>query len=406
MSDFLQLHLLTAYPPANLNRDDTGRPKTAVFGGATRLRVSSQSLKRAWRSSDVFRNGLDGYMGSRTQRLGSNIALALTSEFGLGHDEANALARVLAAVFGKLETKTGKELFTKQLAFISPTEQSKLRAFLKHALSDEQLRARLRAASSEVALDPEDETDEPPAEKPKKAKKQSKATTKLIKEISAEILTVADTAVDIAMFGRMLADNPAFNREAAVQVAHAITTHRVTVEDDYYTAVDDLKKREEDAGAGFVGEQAFGAGVFYLYICVDRSLLVSNLGGGAEGRELGAKAIASLVEAAATVGPRGKRASFASHARAQYILAERGTAQPRTLGAAFLSPIGAGGENDFMQASINALQKLRDGFDAAYGNVGVSHMAMQVGADGSLPGIISFTTADMPGGTAPRHDAA
>jgi len=130
---------------------------------------------------------------------------------------------------------------------------------------------------------------------------------------SAHILRRVGTAVDIATFGRMLADNPDFNREAAVQVAHAITTHRVTIEDDYYTAVDDLKTAEEDVGSGFVGELGFGAGVFYLYACVDRALLASNLDGN---QDLAARAIGALVTAAATVSPRGKQPSFAAWARA------------------------------------------------------------------------------------------
>src|SRR5207253_10983299 len=142
------------------------------------------------------------------------------------------------------------------------------------------------------------------------------------------------TSIDIAMFGRMLADSPKFNREAAVQVAHAITTHRVTVEDDYYTAIDDLKKPEEegDAGAGFVGELGFGSGIFYLYACIDTALLRHNLDGP---RALAADACAALVEAAATVSPKGKQPSFAARARAHYVLAEFGTAQPRTLAGAF-----------------------------------------------------------------------
>ena len=111
------------------------------------------------------------------------------------------------------------------------------------------------------------------------------------------------------MFGRMLADNPEFGREAAVQVAHAITTHRVTVEDDFYTAVDDLKTATEDAGAGFMGELGFGSGVFYLYACVDLALLTRNLGGDSE---LAATACAALASAAATVSPSGKQASFAA----------------------------------------------------------------------------------------------
>ena len=136
------------------------------------------------------------------------------------------------------------------------------------------------------------------------------------------------------MFGRMLADDPSFNREAAVQVAHAVTTHRALVEDDYYTAVDDLKSASEDAGAGFVGEAGFGAGVFYLYLCFDRDLLVRNLGGD---EDLAGQGVAALVEAAATVGPKGKQASFASRARASFGLVERGSEAPRTLAAAFLN---------------------------------------------------------------------
>src|SRR5690606_38759447 len=134
-------------------------------------------------------------------------------------------------------------------------------------------------------------------------------------------------------FGRMLADDPAFNREAAVQVAHAINTHRAVVEDDYYTAVDDLKTAAEDAGAGFVGEAGFGAGLFYLYLCIDRDLLARNLGGDGELAQAG---VAALVEAAARVAPKGKQASFASRAHASYALIERGAAAPRTLAAAFL----------------------------------------------------------------------
>ena len=176
------------------------------------------------------------------------------------------------------------------------------------------------------------------------------------------------------MFGRMLADTPDFNREAAVAVAHAFTTHRVVVEDDYYTAVDDLKRASEDAGAGFVGEAGFGAGVFYLYICVDRDLLLRNLGGDTE---LAATAIAALVEAAAKVGPSGKRASYASYARASFVLAEKGDAVPRTLAAAFVEPVGSKrGTNDLLGASIAALRSTRAAFKAAYGDDGVRELEM------------------------------
>jgi CRISPR system Cascade subunit CasC len=110
----------------------------------------------------------------------------------------------------------------------------------------------------------------------------------------------------------------------------------VTIEDDFYTAVDDLKTRAEDAGAGFVGEFGFGSGLFYLYVCIDTHLLVANLGGN-DG--IAKSAVAALTEALATVSPNGKQASFASRARAEYLLVEMGSQQPRTLGSAFAKPV-------------------------------------------------------------------
>src|ERR1700710_2748984 len=100
MSRFLQLHLLTFYPPANLNRDDTGRPKTAMIGGALRLRLSSQSLKRAWRTSDDFKAALDGHRGERTQRIGDVIRDHLIAG-GTNMTRPIEIARQIMPVFGK-----------------------------------------------------------------------------------------------------------------------------------------------------------------------------------------------------------------------------------------------------------------------------------------------------------------
>ena len=317
MVDFLQLHLLTAYGPSNLNRDDTGRPKSVVFGGVSRLRISSQSLKRAWRTSEVFAAKLNGHLADRTQRLGKEVYDRMVTG-GMDEDKALGVARDIAGIFGKIKKEQDKSpTFTEQLAFVSPAERAK--AF---ALAD-------RALAGEAFETPKVE----------------------------DLLHKADSAADIAMFGRMLADSPKFNREAAVQVAHAITTHRAVAEDDYYTAVDDLKSREEpeDAGAGFVGVQEFGAGVFYLYVCVDRGLLLRNLGGDA--RPVRDASLAALVEAAATVAPGGKQSSFASRARAIYALAEKGTGQPRSLAAAFLEPVSGTSQGE---QSIAALEDFRD----------------------------------------------
>ncbi|MBK6781100.1 MAG: type I-E CRISPR-associated protein Cas7/Cse4/CasC [Gemmatimonadetes bacterium] len=355
MTRFLQLHLLTTYPASNLNRDDSGRPKTVTFGGAERLRISSQSLKRAWRTSGVFSERLGQHTGKRTQRLGTELLDRLLKG-GMKEDKALTTARSIAACFGALEAvdadKAEKRSFIKQLAFVAPEEWAAAEALADRAIKGEKI--------------------EPKPE---------------------ELLVRSDTGADIAMFGRMLADEPAFSREAAVQVAHAMTTHRVAVEDDYYVAVDDLKQvaEPEKAGTAFIGVQEFGAGVFYLYACVDLDLLCRNLGGNTA---LCRDALGALVECAAQVAPRGKQASFASRARASYLLAERGTAQPRTLAAAFLKPVGpneAGG--DAGAASIKRLEDFRANLDQAYGPAAEATaklIALPDRVEGTLAEVVAF----------------
>lgn len=347
MKHFLQLHLLTFYPPANLNRDDTGRPKTATVGNVPRLRVSSQALKRAWRSSPVFAEQLAHHRGIRTQRIGDEILAKLTSQ-GTTSEKATEIARTIAQHFGKLKPeKDDNPARTEQLAFISPQEWQTAMTL-----------AERMAAGEKIDLKPED------------------------------VLQRTDTAADIAMFGRMLADNPEFNREAAVQVAHAITTHKVTVEDDYYTAVDDLKTAEEDAGAGFIGELGFGSGVFYLYICIDRKLLLKNLGGDAA---LAATACRALVEAAATIAPKGKQPSFAARARAHFVLAEKGDGQPRTLAAAFAKPVTG---DDILAASAARLTAWRGCIEEAYGPSVASERILDVAnGQGTLAALLDFVGA-------------
>ena len=324
MSGFLQLHYLTVYPISNPNRDDLGRPKTATFGGAPRLRISSQSLKRAARLSDAMQQALAGHMGDRTQRIGEVVRDALQG-LAESDDQINEIATKVADVFGKLDAAAGKkgQIRTRQLAFISPEERAEAIELAKRAVAGEKL--------------PSNE------------------------DLKKLILRTADGAVDVAMFGRMLADDPGFNREAAVQVSHAFTTHHAIVDDDYYTAVDDLKEPSEDAGAGFVGEAGFGSGVFYTYACVDLGLLVENLAGD---RELAARAVGALAEALATATPSGKRNSFAHQTRAAYIRTEMGASQPRSLAGAFFKPVES---EDLMVGSVEALENLAASLDSAYG---------------------------------------
>jgi CRISPR system Cascade subunit CasC len=148
--------------------------------------------------------------------------------------------------------------------------------------------------------------------------------------------------------------------EAAVQVAHAFTTHRAVVEDDFYTAIDD----RGGLGAAFVGVAQFGSGVFYHYICVDADLLGNNLAGD---RALCAQAIDGLITAVLTVSPRGRQNAFASRVKASYALLEVGPETPRTLAGAFHVPVGARrGEDDQIGASIQRLSDHRLALARAY----------------------------------------
>lgn len=349
MSNFIQLHLLTSYPPSNLNRDDLGRPKTAIMGGKTRLRVSSQSLKRAWRTSSIFSDTMKGHIGTRTKTMGIEVYEALKSK-GVAEKNAKEWARQIAEVFGKGKKANVAnpldELEIEQLAHFSPEEKAAIDALVD----------KLATTKAEPSAD----------------------DFKLLKQ--------SHTAADIAMFGRMLASSPAFNTEAAVQVAHAITVHDVAVEDDYFTAVDDLNKGDEDMGAAHIGETEYGAGVFYIYICINRDLLLENMGD----KTLADKAVAALVEAAAKVSPNGKQNSFASRAYASYILAEKGEQQPRSLSVAFLKPVHG---DDVLSKAIDAIVTKRANMEKVYGQCAEATKTMNAETgEGSLAEIITFVT--------------
>jgi CRISPR system Cascade subunit CasC len=167
-------------------------------------------------------------------------------------------------------------------------------------------------------------------------------------------------AVDIAMFGRMLANKPEFNVEAACQVAHAFGVSETIVEDDFFTAVDDRQASLEDAGAGHLGETGFGSALFYTYICIDKDLLVKNLNGN---EELANKTLRAFTEAALKVSPTGKQNSFASRAYASWALAEKGTDQPRSLAAAFYNPINGTNQLD---VAVKRITELRENMNKVY----------------------------------------
>lgn len=362
MTQFVQLHLLTSYPPANLNRDDLNRPKTAVMGGATRLRISSQSLKRAWRTSSVFEEALADHLGTRTKEKGTHVFRKLV-DGGMKKETAFESAKKIAGVFGKISSAKieKEEVETEQLVHYSPEELEAI---------DQLAEALLQEKRS-----PTDE--------------------------EVKLLKHDHRAVDIGLFGRMLAAAPSFNVEAAAQVAHALSVHRVQVEDDFYSAVDDLNERAEDMGAGHLGETEFGAGLFYLYLCIDRDRLVENLAGD---DELAGRALRALGEAATTVAPRGKQASFASRAYASYVLAETGRAQPRSLAVSFLGPVGEdrsrNDEQDYLSESIERLETTCDRLEAAYGPTREDAYTLNVPAGtGTLGELLDFVARPLPEGS-------
>lgn len=351
MSQFIQLHLLTSYPPSNLNRDDLGRPKTAKMGGFDRLRISSQSLKRNWRVSELFESAMAGHIGIRTKRFGIDIFNALIAA-GIAEKQAKEWAVSIAGVFGKNKkadkNKPMEDLEIEQLAHISPTEKE--------------------AALSLVTLLAE-ENREP-----------NKDELKLLKHQS--------TAVDIALFGRMLASSPEFNADAACQVAHALSVHSVVVEDDYFTAVDDLNDGKTDSGSAHIGESGFAAALFYSNININKTQLIENLNGD---EALANRAIQALVEATVKVSPKGKQNSFASSAYASFALAEKGKQQPRNLSVAFLKPVK---DEDQITAAINVLQDQVKRFDEVYGECADSRYHFDANkGEGSLAKLLEFVAS-------------
>lgn len=338
MTTFIQIHALTSYPPSNLNRDDLGRPKTAIFGGSQRLRISSQCMKRTWRVSDRWKVALAGHIGWRTKMLGVKIYEALITGRrlkvlldgkndaccdGLKENVSLKAAGQIVSVFGKCKQVADdpvKSLQTEQLVHLSPDEVDRI----------DELMDLLREGGE-------------------------------LSNTDLKGILKRGIAADIGLFGRMLADSPGSNVDGAIQVGHPLTVHSVAVEDDFFTAVDDLNV--SSPGASHLGNVEFGAGVFYLYACINEEQLLENLGGDNALKE---SVVSATVDAMLTCSPSGKKNAFASSAYASYALVERGDFQPRSLSLAFLQPV-ASGEQGVMVESISRLEDLHGKFNTVYG---------------------------------------
>ena len=350
MTTFIQLHLLTAYAPSNLNRDDLGRPKTAKMGNTDRLRISSQSLKRAWRTSDCFYQSLSDHIGVRSRRFARDWVYKPMIDNGISEKVAKESTIKIAGHFGKVKAeKSPKDplsnLEIEQLVHISNNEQQAIKQLVDLLISEKR--------------EPTD--------------------------IEVKLLRKENSSIDIALFGRMLADSPAFNIEAACQVSHALGVSTVTIEDDFFTAVDDLNNYDVDAGSAHLGERGFASALFYTYVCISRDLLLENLNGD---EVLVEKTLKALTESATKVAPTGMQNSFASRAYTSYLLIEKGSQQPRSLAVAYFKPIHS---QDLVNDAITRLEDQRDKFDKVYGQCADSRYVLNSETgEGTLSAALDF----------------
>ena len=314
----LEAHVIQNVAPANLNRDDTGAPKDAVFGGYRRARVSSQAWKRAVRQSFATEFS-EEELAWRTKRLVDQVAERLAASGRDAEQAKKVAAAVLSAGGAGIDEKTGQ---TKVLWLVA---RRSIDALVKLC---EDHWGTLAAG-----------------------KKLSASDEKAIKKAVAEDV-IGEKAVDIALFGRMLTDAPDGGTvEAAAQVAHAISTHSVDTEFDYFTAVDDLLPSEE-SGAGMLGTVEFNSACFYRYACLDAAQLLDNLDGDTE---LARRAALAFATGFVTVMPTGKQNTFAAHNPPAAALLVARASGSWNLANAFVDPVRATRNADLVAASCERL---------------------------------------------------
>lgn len=348
MKTIIEIHALQNFAPSNLNRDDTGAPKDALFGGTRRARVSSQCLKRSVRQyfqGLVEQNALaSDDVAFRTKRILDALVKSLV-EKGRVESEAEEKARL---ALGAMELTVKEDGKSEYLLFLGQREISGI-ANIIHEKWDS-------ITASDAA----------PTEgkKPGKAKKQ--AAQSADPELKKALYKVFNggKALDVALFGRMLADMPDKNQNAACQVAHAISTHSVEREFDFYTAVDDLKP-EDTAGADMIGTVEFNSACFYRYAVVDWEKLVENL---QNDRELAAKGLRAFLEGFVVAEPTGKQNTFAAHNPPEFVaVTVRRNAAPRNLANAFETPVRVKKDESLTRKSAEELAKKAQTLQVAFG---------------------------------------
>lgn len=306
MSLNVDIHALQSIPPSLINRDDTGAPKSAVFGGTPRQRVSSQSWKRAIRK--FFEDNFDPeQIGDRSKRLPEKIARKLEDA---GLEQAEAISRT-EQLFKAAKIKTSVQKLSKKDiengVEANPYPETGYLLFLSQHQID-------RAVSELLERDGEN----------------------LKKKAAQEILDTGHS-VDMSMFGRMVTDNAAYNVDASVQVAHALGIHASAPEFDFFTAVDDLAEEGEETGAGMLGTVQMMSSTLYRYATVNVDSLAENL----DSRENAFQATEQFIDAFIKSMPTGKINTFANQTLPELVYITVRDSRPISLVNAFESPVEA-----------------------------------------------------------------
>lgn len=313
---FLNIHLLQTLPPGVSNRDDLGNPKSAVYGGATRARVSSQAWKK------VIRDKMHELSKKTTYRTAMIPQRLYTDMLAAGMDPSAALIKV-GEVFSDGKT-AGKLLVDGAKILKAGVVSAPLSTNISIFIAEEEYQGILASCTEGSTVD------------------------------VGEILKSGKTRFGgiISLFGRMMADLPSMNVEAASSFAHAITTHEAEFESDYFTLCDD---KALTTGAGHLGQTSFTSGVFYRNIVLDIGTLGSNMVGFSEEeiKELAAFFMTACLEAF----PEGKKNSMYCRTIPTYALVDL-TNLPISLAGAFEAPIKSDGTG-YMEPSINALEEHR-----------------------------------------------
>lgn len=335
MTTYLDFHILQSVPPSNLNRDDTGSPKSAVYGGVRRARASSQSWKRAARRE--FSAHLDAAeLGYRTLRVVELIAGAIQAQ---APDVAEAdRIRWAEEALKALGIKLKSPAKAKQADAGAPAQLATSEYLI--FLSTGQIE---NLAALAIAADGGP-----------------------INKAEAKRAATSDHGIDVSLFGRMVADDATLNVDAAVQVAHAISTHAVTQEFDYYTAVDDRNPREE-TGAGMIGTIEFNSATLYRYATLNVDALRANLGDDEATTRAAVAFFTSFVKSM----PTGKQNTFANRTLPSLVAVRVRADQPISLVEAFESPVTADGEG-WMRRSVSKLAQHCQDTDSAYGTAGLT----------------------------------